>query len=86
MAKKKTTSICTDCLGEFTAKEIFTALVPNREYYTIYCKKCMIALGIEKCRPYNSNTFKSEYILVKDIGIEKISTKTKKPTNKVIKK
>jgi len=86
MGKKKDVHICTECVEEFTSKEVFTSLVPDREYYTIYCKKCMISLGITKCRPYNSNTFKSEYILVEDIGIEKKTTKKKTTTKETTKK
>ena len=86
MAKKKDSYVCSECLNEFPSKEIFAALVPNREYYTNYCKKCLIDLEIDKCKAYTSSTFKGPYILVKDIGTEKKVTKNKTTTKKTTKK
>ena len=89
MTKKKDAHVCSECLNEFTSKEIFVALVPDREYYTNYCKKCLIELEIDKCKAYTSSTFKGPYILVKDIGtqkkVDKKKTTTKKTTKKIIK-
>jgi len=53
MAKKKTnTLICSECIGEFKTKEMFCATVPNREYSTVYCEKCLKELGIKEFKPY----------------------------------
>jgi len=81
--KKKDIHVCTECLGEFPSKDLYTAEVPEREYYTIYCEKCLKKLGIKKCKPYNSNTFKSEYIYLNENGIiKKDETKKVKKTKK----
>lgn len=54
MAKKKTKPnlICSHCIGEFDVKEMNVAMVPNREYSTVYCSNCIKELGIEKFEPY----------------------------------
>ena len=81
--KKKDVRICSECLGEFTSKETFVALVPEREYYTLYCIDCMKELGIKECKPNTANAFKSKILYVDELGIPKVKkTITKKTTKK----
>lgn len=76
-AKKKDIHLCSECLGEFSSKDLYVAEVPEREYYTTYCEKCMKKLGIKKCRAYTSNTFNSEFIYLNKDGIIKNEIKPK---------
>lgn len=79
--KKKDVQLCSECLGEFTSKETFVALVPDRQYYTLYCFNCMKELGIKECKPNSANAFKSKTLYVDELGKPKIKkTTAKKPT------
>lgn len=51
---KKTSDkhICSECIEDFDAKDIYTAKVPEREYYTAYCIKCLKKLKITEYKPY----------------------------------
>jgi uncharacterized CHY-type Zn-finger protein len=44
--------VCSGCIKDFDVKEIFIAQVPNREYTTVYCEKCLKKLGIKEYKPY----------------------------------
>lgn len=82
-AKKKDVHICSECLGEFTSKETFVALVPDRQYYTLYCVDCMKELGIKECKPNTATAFTSKTLYVDELGKPKIKkTTTKKTTTK----
>lgn len=52
--KKKEKHICSECIGEFDAKDVYSADVPNAmiPHSTIYCLKCIKKLGIEEYKPY----------------------------------
>ena len=50
---KITTHICSECIGDFDAKDLFVAQVPDRDYNTIYCAKCLKELGITEFKPYH---------------------------------
>jgi len=56
--KKKTTHICSECIGDFDAKNLFIAQVPNRDYTTVYCEKCLDILGITEFKPYHKVSIK----------------------------
>ncbi len=49
---KKEKLICSHCIEEFDVTNIFIAQVPNREYSTVYCEKCLKELGIKEFNPY----------------------------------
>jgi hypothetical protein len=76
--KKKDIHICSECLGEFSSKDLYVAEVPDREYYTTYCEKCMKKIGIKKCRNYTSNTFKNEFLYLDKNGLIIPEVKEKK--------
>jgi hypothetical protein len=85
MIKKATSNknICSNCIGEFDPKDIFTARVPDREYSTDYCEKCLKELGIKEFEPY----LKPRAKRVKKYPIKKTTKKktvVKKITNKRI--
>ena len=50
--KVKEEHICSGCIKGFDAKDIFSAMVPDREYSTNYCAKCLKELGITEFTPY----------------------------------
>ena len=52
--EKKDIHICSECIGEFSSKDIFTAQVPNAmiPHDTSYCEKCLKELGIKEFKPY----------------------------------
>lgn len=54
MTKKVAVHICSECIKEFTSKEIYSALKPNAllPHYTVYCEKCIKELNIEEYTPY----------------------------------
>ena len=55
MAKKvAAVHICSNCIKDFSSKEIYSALKPNAllPHYTVYCEKCIKELGIEEYTPY----------------------------------
>lgn len=81
--KKKDIHICSECLGEFTSKETFVALVPERQYYTLYCIDCMKELNIKECKPNTTNAFTSKTLYVDDLCKSKIKTTTAKKTTKI---
>ena len=88
-AKKSTIHICSECLGEFEPKEINIALKPEREYYTLYCNKCLVKLEIKESRPYQKTKVKKEPVAkkatVKKAPVKKAPVKkapVKKSTSK----
>lgn len=52
MAKKVEKLICSECIEEFDPKNLFIAQVPDREYSTVYCEKCLKELKIKEFKPY----------------------------------
>lgn len=52
--KKKTIDehICSECIKGFMGKDLFTAQVPDRNYTTNYCGKCIKKLKITEYEPY----------------------------------
>jgi hypothetical protein len=80
---KCTTHICSECIGDFDAKNLFVAQVPDRDYTTIYCEKCLNELGITEFRPYHKVSEKKPKIITEKkpkIITEKKTTTKKKPT------
>jgi hypothetical protein len=53
MTKRQLTHICTECLEEFSAKNIYIASFKNGDFSTMYCKKCIDELKIKEFIPYN---------------------------------
>jgi len=76
---KITTHICSECIGDFDAKDLFVAQVPDRDYNTIYCEKCLKKLGITEFHPYHK-------VAEKKVKVEKVTSKTKKTTASKTKK
>ncbi|MBN1214224.1 MAG: hypothetical protein JXA99_02155 [Candidatus Lokiarchaeota archaeon] len=50
---KKNTRVCSGCIDEFEVSKMYVALVPNRNYFTCYCKKCIDKLDIKIYKPFN---------------------------------
>jgi sulfur relay (sulfurtransferase) complex TusBCD TusD component (DsrE family) len=46
--KKNNLHICSGCIEEFKATELFLAMVKGKSHQTIYCKKCLDERGITK--------------------------------------
>lgn len=69
---KVTTHVCSECIDDFNAKDLFVAQVPDRDYTTLYCKKCLDKLELTALRPYHK-------VAEKKIKIE-TTAKTKKGT------
>lgn len=96
MVKKVTSNkhICSNCIEEFDPKNIFTAQVPDRDYSTDYCEKCLKELGIKEFEPYLKPRVKKTPVkkaTVKKPATKKVTTKlvtkkvaTKKATTKKI--
>lgn len=75
--KEKDVHICSECIGKFSAKDIFTADVPNASlpHSTNYCIKCIKKLDIIEYKPY-----------LKPRATKTTATKTKKGTTAKTKK
>lgn len=83
--KKIKLHVCSECLDELLSKELYVAFVPNREYYTIYCLKCLKELNIKTFRKYTSDTFKGKVLTFDDIEVENTNKKqTKKASVKKV--
>jgi len=65
--KYKDEHICSECIGSFTGKEIFTARVPNEHYKTNYCVKCLKILKITEFVPYFKPTVKKDVVKISDV-------------------
>ena len=50
---KSNKHICSECIEDFDAKDLFVARVIDREYTTLYCDKCLKELGLTAIRPYH---------------------------------
>ena len=85
--KKLTKHVCSECLNEFDAKELFIAHVPNpedvpnRDYNTIYCTKCIEKLKIEEFKPFGKIR-KVRVVKEKIVKEKTIKETVKKPTVK----
>ena len=79
VVKKVTTHICSECINDFDAKELFVAQVPDRDYSTIYCEKCLKKLEITIFKPYHK-------IPVKKTPVEKKVVEKKTAKKKVVEK
>lgn len=58
----KTKKVCSGCIKDFDNKDIYSAMVPNREYSTFYCHNCLIDLNIEEYTPFLKKRKKKEII------------------------
>lgn len=72
---KSTKHVCSECIEFFDAKDLFIAQVPNRDYSTIYCGKCLKLLEITNFRPYHK-------VAEKKTKVEKTATTKKDTTTK----
>lgn len=52
MAISKTKFVCSECINEFSNKDIFIAKKPDNNYTTYYCLECLNILGITDFKPY----------------------------------
>lgn len=59
--------ICSECINSFKGKDIFTAQVPNRKYYTNYCAKCIKKLKITDFEPYIKEKVVKETIKISEV-------------------
>jgi hypothetical protein len=58
---KQAKHICTECLQDFDAKDIHIALIPERDFSTVYCTDCIKKLKIKDSKPFkNPRKKKSE--------------------------
>jgi len=85
ITKTKEKHICSECIGEFDGKDLFSALVPDREYYTNYCEKCIKKLGIKEYTPYFKPTVRKHTVKISEVRewLKKLNIKEK---NKLTKK
>jgi len=93
--KKSAKHICSECLSELDQKDLFVAHVPNpddvpnRDYNTIYCDKCIEKLKIEEFKPYAKGRKVKEKVEKTDKPVKKTTIKkptVKKPTTKKVTK
>ena len=90
MAKTKTTThVCSECIKDIDLKSLFVAQVPNRDYSTVYCEKCLKTLNITEFRPYykvKEKVVKEKVIKDKvaknKVIVQKKAATTKKSTSK----
>jgi len=82
---KSTTHICSECIEDFAAKDLFVAQVPDRDYTTIYCAKCLKELGITVFHPYHKVAEKKVKVKTEKT-IVKTSKTVETPKRKYVKK
>lgn len=85
--KRSTKHVCSECLNEFDAKDLSVAKrpnpddVPNREYNTIYCDKCIEKLKIEEFKPFGK--VRKVRVTKEKVAKEKVVKPTVKKTTTV---
>ena len=50
--KKNNNHICSECIDEFLPKDIFVAMRPGMDHFTVYCADCLKKLNIKEFVPY----------------------------------
>ena len=88
MAKKARIHICSECIKEFSSKEIYSALKPNAilPHSTVYCKKCIDELGITEYTPYLKSRVAKSNIELNEPKAEKKSKSTTEKKSKSVAK
>lgn len=49
---KQLTHVCTECLQEFSGKDMRFAKIVKGDFITLYCKNCIEKLGITDFKTY----------------------------------
>ena len=81
MTKTKTTThVCSGCIKDIDLKSLFVAQVPNRDYSTVYCEKCLKELGITVFHTYYKVKEKKEKVVKEKVVKAKTTATTKKST------
>ncbi len=69
---KSTTHVCSGCIKDIDLKSLFVAQVPDRDYNTVYCEKCLKELGITVFHTYYKEKVVKEKVVKEKVVKERV--------------